>query len=139
MKISTTFRDPQSATKLLCDAILADEPAPPAYLEGLRITTQLPREEAPHSPLLVVNSGAWDDYQAPLTASNRVRLGSWGPDPDALWDVLCWFHARLLAYRGGDDVVSFRYLEGPRRATDPDFDVPMAVAVIRARMRPEIV
>lgn len=139
-RVAVAYRDPQSATKLLLDDLVASrlqEPSPPAFLTAVEVATRLP-ERAPASPLLVVRSGPWDEWDQ-ATAVNRVRLVSWGPDEDALWDVLSWAYGRLLAYGGGDDVVSFRYWEGPRRAIDPDFDVPIAAAVTRARMRPAIV
>lgn len=136
------FRDPQSATKLLAESLVADRlalPDPPAFLSGLTFATTLPEGVAPTSPLIVVRSGFWDEWTASATAVNHVRLVSWNADEDALWDALMWTYGKLIAYGGGDDVVSYRNFEGPRRAVDPDFRVPIAAAVLRARMRPALV
>jgi hypothetical protein len=139
MKVATAFRDPQSATKLLCDALLAaalERAEPPAYLAGLRIATSL--GEAPQTNLLVVTSGIWTDYQPPVLGVNRVRIAAWSIDADAAWDICSWFHGQLLAAPGDEDFRGFRYDAGPRRGVDPEYKSPIAVATLRASMRPAI-
>lgn len=134
------FRDPQSAAKLDCDALLlaAAEAGPlPAFLEGLAIRTELPAATPP-GRLLVVRSGPWVEYVPPLTAVARIRCVAWSLDADEAWDIASWFHASLLAYPGDDDVVGYRYELGPERGKDSDYDTPIAAFTVRARMRPAI-
>lgn len=137
-----TFRDPQSATKLLVDELLATRlalPDPPDYLADANVVTELP-QAAPPGRLVVVRSGRWVEYQSPITAVNLVRLVIWDRDPDAAWDLASWLHAQLLAYPGGVDVHSYKYDAGPAKGKDPDFpDSPIAAFTIRARMYPAIV
>jgi hypothetical protein len=139
-KPAVTFRDPQSCAKLDCDGLLAAAATPgpvPAFLDGLTIGTELP-DAAPQGPLLVVRSGLWDTYQGPITATNRIRIVAWHLDPDAAWDIASWFHGRLLAYRGDQDVVGYRYDSGPARDKDPDYGTPIAGFTTLVRMRPAI-
>lgn len=135
MKIATTFGDPQAVSKRRCDALVASVATPPSFLADLVIATVLPKKN-PTGPLLVVRSGRWLEYQAPVTAVNRIRLVAWHPDEDVAWDIVSWFHGRLLAFPGDEDVVSFRYDDGPQKGTDPDFDSPIAACTIAVRMRP---
>lgn len=141
VKPARAFGDPVSAAKLDLDdelAIAVLLPTPPAYLDGLDITTKMPAS-APVGRLLVVRQGPWTDYQAPITAVSRLRIVAWDVDPDVAYDVASWAHARLLARPGDADVVSYRYDSGPVRGRDPDFpDSPIAAFAIRARMRPAI-
>lgn len=133
------FRDPQSAAKLDCDALLATAVAvgPPAFLDGLAIGTKLPAAQPP-GRLLVVRSGPWVTYVPPITAEVRIRLVAWSLDADEAWDIASWFHASLLAYPGDDDVVGYRYELGPERGQDSDYDTPIAAFTVTARMRPAI-
>lgn len=135
------FRDPQSAAKLDCDALLADAAALigplPAFLDGVEIATKLPAA-APPGRLLVIRSGPWIEYNAPLTAVARIRGVAWSLDADEAWDIASWFHASLLAYPGDADVVSYRNELGPERGMDSDYDTPIAAFTVRARMRPAI-
>lgn len=134
------FRDPQSSAKLDADRLLAARAAAgplPAFLEGLTIGTKLP-EAAPPGRLLVIRSGAWLEYNAPLTAVIRIRGVAWSLDADEAWDIASWFHASLLADPGDLDVVSYRNEIGPERGTDADYDTPIAAFTVRARMRPAI-
>lgn len=135
------FRDPQSSAKRDADLLLAARaaagPVLPSFLEGLQISTRLP-PAAPPGRLLVIRSGAWLEYVAPLTAVIRIRGVAWSLDADEAWDVASWFHASLLAYPGDEDVVSYRNEVGPERGTDPDYDTPIAAFTVRARMRPAI-
>lgn len=134
------FRDPQSAAKLDCDALLEarfDAGDVPSFLQDLSIGTELPSERPP-GRLLVVRSGPWTEYVAPITAVARIRGVAWSLDADEAWDIASWFHASLLAYPGDLDVVSYRYEIGPERGKDPDYDTPMASFTLRARMRPAI-
>ncbi len=139
-RVAVTFRDPQSCAKLDCDALLAAAASPgplPAFLADLAIRTQLP-DEAPQGPLLVVRSGLWPEFQGPITATNRIRIVAWHPDPDAAWDIASWFMGRLIAYRGDEDVVGYRYDSGPERDKDPNYGSPIAGFTTLVRMRPAI-
>lgn len=140
VKIARGFGDPLSAAKLDVDAELAAAALgdPPEYLADLDVATVMP-SSAPPGPLLVVAQGPWTDYQPPLTAVCRIRFVAWHPNPDTAWDIASWLHARLLARAGDDDVVSYRYDDGPLRGRDPDFpDAPIAAFAMRVRMRPAI-
>jgi hypothetical protein len=140
-KVATDFGDPQSSTKLLCEALLREggdellerRPA----LDGLEVGTRLPTSQVP-GRLLVVRAGVWTDYQPPVTAENTLRLSAWAPEEDDAYDVSSWFHGRLLAYDGDADVVSYRFSEGPRRGKDPDYGTPTCTFTIRARMHPQL-
>lgn len=136
-KVARQFGDPQSAAKLDCDALVASAGVLPSFLEDLSIVTQLPAS-APKGPLLVVRSGPWTQYVPPLTAVARIRATAWSPDSDEAWSIASWFHASLLAYPGDADVISYAYEIGPERAKDADYDSPIAVFTVRARMRPAI-
>lgn len=139
--IARAFGDPQSAGKLDVEALIVAallEPDPPAFLTDVEVATVLPAR-APQARLVVVTSGPWLNYQAPITATNRVRVVAWDPDPDVAWDLSSWIHARLLAYPGDVDVQRYRYDAGPRRGKDPDYDSPIAAFTIQARMRPAVV
>lgn len=135
------FRDPQSSAKRDADRLLAARTAAgttlPLFLEGLQISTRLP-SAAPPGKLLVIRSGAWLEYIAPVTAVIRIRGVAWSLDPDEAWDIASWFHASLLADAGDEDVVSYRNEIGPERGIDPDYDTPLAAFTVRARMRPAI-
>lgn len=135
MKIATTFGDPQAVTKRRCAALLQAAAGSPTFLAGLKIATVLPTG-TPAGPLLVVRSGRWLEYQPPVTAVNRIRLVAWSTNEDAAWDIVSWFHGRLLALPGDADLVSFQYDDGPTKGTDPDFDSPIAAATLALRMRP---
>ena len=141
--LSRTFGDPQSSAKLdvehLVDqALAADDP--PAYLAGVDVATILPTA-APQGRLVVVRSGLWLEYRPPITATNRVRVVAWDPDPDAAWDIASWIHAHLLAHLSpsSSEVHSYRYDSGPVRAIDPDYLSPIAAFTIAVRMRPAVV
>ena len=135
------FGDPQSSAKRDADRLLAARAAAgttlPLFLEGLQISTHLPTS-APPGKLLVIRSGAWLEYIAPITAVIRIRGVAWSLDPDEAWDIASWFHASLLADAGDEDVVSYRNEIGPERGIDPDYDTPLAAFTVRARMRPAI-
>lgn len=134
------FRDPQSAAKLDCDALLEEAAAAGpllSFLDGLKVGTELPAARPP-GRLLVVRSGPWVEYVPPITAAARIRVVAWSLDADEAWDIASWFHASLLAYPGDDDVVAYRYELGPERGKDSDYDTPIAAFTMRARMRPAI-
>lgn len=135
MKTATTFRDPQAIAKKHCDALLAAASQP--FLVGLGVGTKLPAV-APQGRLLVVRSSGWVEYQPPTTAVALIRVVAWDPDEDVAWDLASWFHGQLLALPGDLDVISYRYDSGPRKATDPDYDSPIASFTIRCRIRPAI-
>lgn len=144
VKIAATFRDPRSAAKLDCDALAlaAATPGPlPEFLDGLTIGTHLPKkpnDEAPRGRLLVVQSGPWLTYQPSITATQRLRFVAFAPARDDAWDIASWFHARLLAFPGDEDVQAYRYDAAPEDGIDPDYDTPIAAFTIGARMRPAI-
>lgn len=139
-KLAVTFGDPQSCAKLDVDGLLASAASPgplPSFLADLDVATRLP-DKSPQGPLLVVRSGQWDDYQAPITATNRLRLVAWHPDADAAWDIASWIHGRLLAFPGDEDVVGYRYDSGPARDIDPQYGTPIAGFTTLVRMRAAI-
>lgn len=135
MKVAAEFGDPQALTKLRCDALRAAASRP--FLTNLTIGTVLP-PASPQGDLLIVRSGIWTEYNAPITAVNIVRIVAWSLDEDTAWDIASWFHAMLLAAPGDATVHSYRTDDPPRKGTDPDYDTPIAAFTIAARMRPQI-
>jgi hypothetical protein len=140
-KVPVDFHDPQSVTKLICDRLLAG--ASPEALEryslaGTSIRTRLPSGSGGPGRSLLVRRGVWTGYDSGVSAENTVRLVAYDSSDEGAFDQASWFHGQLLAYRGDTEVVSFRFSEGPRSGTDPDFDTPICAMTVRARMHPRI-